>query len=262
MKKYCIILLSLLSVIACEEPVTTSDYSVADSRVVVESIITNEKIAHAIKLSLPAAGLNETAEAVSDAEVFITSGDSIFYATESTEEPGTYMTTPFRAITGKLYTLTVRLGEEEFVGSDQSVPVEPLPAIQIRGSGDKQELQFLPSGQDPNFIDHQLTWDAPLCGINGCKGRQIFYDLKTIDVNEIYKPEKQEFYFPDGTIIIRKKHSVSPAFRGFLRSMLMETEWRGGVFDVSRANLPTNMSTGAIGFFAVSTVVSDTTIVE
>ena len=62
-------------------------------------------------------------------------------------------------------------------------------------------------------------------------------------------------------MISRKKFSASPAYKAFLRGVLSETEWRGGVFDVERANAPTNLSEGAIGFFAVSTVVSDTTVV-
>jgi hypothetical protein len=43
--------------------------------------------------------------------------------------------------------------------------------------------------------------------------------------------------------------------------MLSETEWRGGVFDVQRDNVSTNLSEGAVGFFAVATVVADTTVI-
>ncbi|HEX8041058.1 MAG TPA: hypothetical protein VF490_18020, partial [Chryseosolibacter sp.] len=92
--------------------------------------------------------------------------------------------------------------------------------------------------------------------------RVVFYDLKTIDVNELYKPDKAPFYFPAGSVVIRRKYSVSPEYRSFLRSMLSETEWRGGVFDVERSNVTTNLSKGAVGFFAVCSVVSDTTIVR
>ena len=68
--------------------------------------------------------------------------------------------------------------------------------------------------------------------------------------------------FPKGSSIIRKRYSVSEPYETFLRSLLSETEWRGGVFDIERANVNTNLSEGAIGFFAASTVVTDTTIVE
>jgi hypothetical protein len=89
----------------------------------------------------------------------------------------------------------------------------------------------------------------------------VYYDLKAIDVSEIYKPGKADFNFPLNTIVIRKRYSVSPSYKAFLRAVLSETEWRGGVFDAQRADVPTNLSQGAIGFFAVSTVVSDTTII-
>jgi hypothetical protein len=44
--------------------------------------------------------------------------------------------------------------------------------------------------------------------------------------------------------------------------MLMETEWRGGIFDVQHGNVITNLSSGAIGYFAASTVVTDTIFIE
>jgi hypothetical protein len=63
------------------------------------------------------------------------------------------------------------------------------------------------------------------------------------------------------TKIIRTKYAVSPAYREFLRSMLSETEWHGGIFDVQPAPVGTNLSDGAIGFFAVTTIVSDTIVI-
>ena len=40
---------------------------------------------------------------------------------------------------------------------------------------------------------------------------------------------------------------------------MIESEWRGGLFDVERGNITTNLSEGAIGYFAASTVITDTT---
>jgi hypothetical protein len=83
-----------------------------------------------------------------------------------------------------------------------------------------------------------------------------------MDVNEFFKPAEEEFNFPENTIIMRKKYSVGEEYKNFLRAMLSETEWRGGIFDVQRENVPGNLSSGAVGFFAVCTVISDTTIVK
>jgi pullulanase len=43
----------------------------------------------------------------------------------------------------------------------------------------------------------------------------------------------------------------------FARSLLMETEWRGGSFDVLYGNVPSNVSNGGLGFFSVSAELSD-----
>jgi len=77
----------------------------------------------------------------------------------------------------------------------------------------------------------------------------------------LIKPGKETVLFPEGTKILRKKYSLSDDHQKFLRTMLSETEWNWGVFDVLLGNVYTNLSDGAVGFFSVSTVVSDSTVV-
>ena len=48
----------------------------------------------------------------------------------------------------------------------------------------------------------------------------------------------------------------------YFRSMLMEIEWQGGIFDETPSSLPTNISNGGLGFFGVSAVLSDTLIAQ
>ena len=87
------------------------------------------------------------------------------------------------------------------------------------------------------------------------------YTLKTIDINEIFAAKKENAIFPLGTIITEKKYSLTPEHAKFIRAMLSETEWNGNVFEASPANLPTNLSNGAIGFFGGCEVVVDTLVV-
>jgi hypothetical protein len=54
---------------------------------------------------------------------------------------------------------------------------------------------------------------------------------------------------------------MNEAHAAFIRTLLSETEWRGGLFDVQPGNVQTNLSEGAVGYFAVSTVVGDSTII-
>lgn len=249
----CFLLCTVL--IACEEatnfPLTTD----SSDLVVVEGILTNENINHRIKLTRPYKTQNETPEAVTGAVVTLKDESASYILTEFPAGSGEYYTPQMRAVTGRVYTLTMVYDKKEYTAQDSAVPAETLEAIQYKKAGDQYELVFAPSGQDPNFIEYTIVEN------NTAAGRLVYYDLKTLDVNEIYKPDKDDFTFAAGTIVIRRKYSVSEAYREFLRSMLSETEWRGGVFDVQRDNVSTNLSDGAVGFFAVSTVVADTTVI-
>ena len=47
-----------------------------------------------------------------------------------------------------------------------------------------------------------------------------------------------------------------------VRALLMEAEWQGGVLDEASGSLPTNISSGGLGFFAVCAVLSDTLVAQ
>ena len=79
--------------------------------------------------------------------------------------------------------------------------------------------------------------------------RLLYYTLPTIDVSEIFAPGIQTIYFPSGTYITEKKYSITREHAEYIRALLLESKWQGGLFDTEHANLPTNMSNGAIGFF-------------
>jgi hypothetical protein len=247
----------------CEETVNLPLASEQTNHIVVTGIITNEKMTHLIKLTHPYQKQNQIAGPVSGALITLKEDNTVYDLTETPVGSGEYYTPEMRAATGKIYTLTILYDGKEFTAQDSPVPVEPIAPISYYNKDTAYLLSFNKSGQDPNFIEHYISWaSTPECTTSSCEGKLVFYDLKNVDVNDLYKPEKKDFAFPIGSTIIRKKYSVSPAYKNFLRSMLSETEWRGGVFDVQRADVPTNLSKGALGFFAVSTVVSDTTVVQ
>ena len=253
-----------LFVIACAEvPIDSPLQTRQLNTIVVEGILTNEKLNHRIKLSRPYTIQNGTPASITGATVSIRDETSTVVLTEFPTGSGEYYTPQVRAVFGKTYTLSILYQGKIYLAQDSSVPVEPLAALDYRKVNELYTLKLNKTGQGANFIDHQITWtNTQACSAGtSCEGRIVFYDLKTIDVHEIFKPEKADFNFPVNSIVVRKKYSASPAYQAFLRSVLSETEWRGGVFDVQRANAATNLSEGAIGFFAVSTVVSYTTVV-
>ncbi len=252
-----------LLITACEEPIHAPLSSVDTDRVVVEGMLTSENTNHLIKLSRPYKTQNENPVPITGAVVTITEGSNVYPLTESPVGSGDYFTPPVRAVVGKTYSLLIQYQGNAYSAQDSPIAVETLHPLKYQKNKDLYTLTLNPSGQAPNFIRHTLSWANTGACTSGadCKGEVVYYDLKTIDVNEIYKPGKADFNFPLNTVVIRTKYSVSPSYKAFLRAMLSETEWRGGVFDVQRADVPTNLSGGAIGFFAVSTVVSDTTVI-
>lgn len=264
MRNYTLILFAVL-IFSCEERFNTELHPIDIGLLAVEAVLTNENIQQKIKLTFPSKQLNGNPAPATGAIVQVQEGNSTVYTFgEDLTKPGEYISTPFRAVFGTTYTLQISLNGNLYSAQDNSESVGPLAPIEYRSVNGQYELILKETGNDPYYIDHKISWQNTSACTPGnlCEGRQVFYDLKSIDVNEIFKPGKTQFLFPTGSVIIRRKYSVSSAYRTFLRSILSETEWRGGPFDVERANAASNLSTGATGFFAISTVVSDTTQIQ
>lgn len=248
----------------CEEqfnwPLNNSDTDL----IVVEAVLTNENKNHLIKLTRPYTEQNQIPEPVSGAFVVILTNADTIVATETPPSSGLYYTDSMQAVIDKIYILAIQYNGKLFYAGAVQQPVEPLDSFEaVEISEGVYTINFKESGEDPNYIKYNLDWqNVGNCpDIIDCKAKQIYYDLKNIDVNKQFKPDQEIVYFPAGTVIIRRKYSVSSRYREYLRGMLSETAWRGGIFDAFPANAATNLSEGAVGFFAVSTVVTDTIII-
>jgi len=233
--------------------------------IVVDGILTNEKKAHEIRLTRPVTDMNQTPEPVSGALVAVTDGSNIYILRRDPVNPGLYKTIPeFRALYGKQYLLYIKYQDQEYTAKASMKPVTPLKPMNISHVGELFKIEFQES-DEPSMVEVWLDW-SHLSGYKDkpadeTQAKLVFYSLNSIDVNEMFKPEKETVLFPEGTKILRKKYSLSDDHQKFLRTMLSETEWNGGVFDVLPGNVYTNLSEGAVGFFAVSTVVTDSTVV-
>jgi len=257
-----IIFLIMAVITSCEE-VVDHPLKTGDKLMVVEGQLTNELTQHKVKLGWSVVDPDDMSDAATGAIVTITEGTTTYVLTEDPLVPGEYLTPVMRAVVGELYTLHIRYLGQDYFAQDSSVPVEPMTPLAYRTVTNGYVLTTEKSGEGPYYIRHNITWkDTPQCQTDACEGLVVFYDLKTIDVNEGTKPSQEDFVFPAGSTVVRRKYSVSPEYRSFLRAVLSETEWRGGAFDVERANAPTNLTNGAIGFFAVCTIAADSTLVK
>lgn len=263
----CLILLSVFIVtlfMACEKEYPWEYHSSGIQRMVVDGILTDEYREHCIRLSHTREGLNTESSPLSGASVIVYSDDSImYYFDESESQAGSYYSDPFMAVINKEYKLSIIYKSDTVEASAGMVSVTPLGEINISESDEGNTFRYNPAetGQ-PSMTEVFYDWSEipEYCENYGsCTARETFYVLNNVDVNQIFSANKKIIYFPAGTILIRRKYGLTEIHRQFIRSLLMETEWSGGLFDVQHGNIPSNLSNGALGFFGVCSVVSDTT---
>jgi hypothetical protein len=265
MEKILIYFLILLICGSCEEQITW-DLDISNTPLlVVEGMITNENMQHQIKLTRPVSELNAIPEPVSGATVVIYEPENSMVLTEDKPGSGIYLTDSMRAVFGKVYALIITIGEKEYTAQTSMVPVTPLDSLEY-SSADGTEGYYklnLFDTDEPSMTEYYLDW-SQLPGFtdtDSSRAKIIYYSLNTVDVGEMFKPEQEQVVFPEGTVVHRKKYSMNEAHADFIRTLLSETEWRGGLFDVQPGNVQTNLSNGAVGYFAASTVVTDSTVI-
>jgi len=261
MKKLLLILL-ISSLIACEEQVAWKLDDSISPRLVVEGILSNESSLNYVKLSLPQKDPNKDPVALSGASITILSSEENYLLEEVAGEPGLYLTeSDIIGVVGSVYRLFIVLGEYEFLSDIVYLtPVSPIKEFRY------YEIQALPGHyiinpgdeDDPSFTEYKVSYPDPES--EGDTLHSLFYTftLRTIDVNQFFKPEEERLIFPEDAMIVRTKYSLAPQHERFIRGLLSETEWTGGWFDVMPGNLQSNMSQGAVGFFGACSVMSDT----
>ena len=264
-------LILMVFLMSCEEkidwPLDTNEPKV----IVVEGVLTNERKAHEVKISRPMADINGTPLPDSGALVAIyeIDPDGNLKAHLLREvRPGRYLTDPtVRADSGKLYRLYILYQGREYDAYSYMVPVDPLDSLryhQVPGKEFWYELNFRET-YSPSMVEINLNW-GHLPGFRNLpkeetRARIVYYTVKSIDVNKIFKPAKERVPVPVGTRVYRRQYSMNQHQENFVRTLMAETEWRGGLFDVQPGNVRTNLDEGAVGYFSVSAVVADSSII-
>ena len=255
--------------ISCSEKINWElEYQQTDV-IVVEGKITSEAKAHEVILSWPVYEINTLPEPVTGAKVEINDAREIHTLTEDRSRPGVYLTDRgFAGEVEKGYQLRIRHGERGINAVAFMRKVEPFPNMRLRKVQNNPPLYeaYISDQNGPSVIRMELDW-SHVRGYDTLSAEKnhaliYHYTLGSVDVNRIFPPEREHVYFPPGTIIYREKESVSRSYEEFLRGMLSETDFRGGVFDVLPGNARTNLSEGAIGFFTAADVIRDTVIID
>ena len=260
-----IALLTLTPLVFNCERQTSWELQSGNEFLVADCIITNEMKNHELRLYRSAERLNQLPEGFPGVTVWLNDGSDSVSFTEDIDVPGRYVSvTPFIAAAGKLYRLTLAYNGRSDTAYAAMTGVSPLETIDIAPTEGAYRFvyhQSIPASMTEVF--YNWSADTQFCQQYGaCQAAEVFYSLDNIDVSKEFAPEKQVILFPHKTQIIRRKYSLSEEHQQFIRSLLLETEWRGGLFDVEQGNVPTNFHHGVRGWFAACSVVSDTTYFE
>ena len=258
--------------ISCEKEVPWT-FEPNGNHIVVDGILTNMKKSHIIKIFKSVTKLNEMPEPVSGAFVTIYNGDTVHILTELPEKSGIYRTNiNYRAVLNKTYRLQILYEGERYAATARMVPVIPFNKLSYKYNSNNNNMYYIDSvansfsSRESAMYEIFIDWShlPAYANVPFSEKRAVvyYYTLRNIDVSQVFAPEKETVYFPAGARILERKFSLAPQHAEYIRSMLSETEWRGGFFDVTQANVRTNITNGGLGFFGICTVLRDTLVVE
>lgn len=255
-----LLILPLLLISGCEERIDwllKPDYQ---SVLVVDGMITSEARQHTIRLTTSYTQLNSEPGKASGAQVIISDKDSSWTLTEFPVNSGLYRTKPFFAAKLNVqYTLFISYQSQVYSAKATMVKGNPLVPVHYQKKNNGLfQINWIANPYNPRkpamftiFLDWSGVPGYSDIPPDSCRALIKAYSLPTLDVSEVLAPEAEKVFFPAGTVITELKYSLSDEYAAFLRAMLLETSWSGGFFDTAPANLPTNLSGGALGFFAV-----------
>ena len=232
--------------------------------IIVEAIITDEVKTHRIMLTYPVSQLNQSPKPVSGAGVLITDEDSTWQLTESPANSGIYCTqASFFTRLQKNYTLLISLEGKVYTAKATMTGGSVFGELQYARNEDSK-LFYVDWVANAFSTEKAAMWELLIdwSGVPGYEqldsldthARMLFYTLPTLDVSEVFAPQVQSVFFPAGTNITERRYSLTPDHAEFVREMLLESNWTGGLFTVTPANVRTNLSGGAFGYFGACAV--------
>lgn len=249
----------LILIYSCTEKIDIELNDEKNSRLVVDGGITTDTASHTIKLTRTSSYFeNQKTPAETNAIVSISDGTNLFMLTETS--PGVYRTAPDVAGKfGKTYTLNIELANGEKY--EASCKIDTIPAIDLIEYYYHEVYEsyiFLLFAQEPEGKGDNYMFNIYLDGKldNDTLRETSFQGDELFD--GMYIPGLEIYYLPENEISKDTTHvkidmlSMTKAQLDYYLALMMETDWRGGPYDGPPANIPSNISKGALGFFWAS----------
>jgi len=259
-----IYLIALVFLASCTESLDSDYRGNSDNRLVIEGSITTDTMAHRVVLSRSVDFNAKNSSPEEGANVTISDGSVTFALSEN--KPGMYYTeSDVYGLPGKTYTLTVELASGDlYTASSKMNSVSAIDSIRfvredIPIAGEHYKAYFY--GWEPEEPGHRYLWNLYLndslwndtiseiwfeedTWVNG----QYIYDF------DIYWLDPEKVPSADTLQVIMEMYSIPNDYYVFLIEVMSETTWRGGPFDPTPANVSTNISNNALGFFYAASI--------
>ncbi|ASB50880.1 DUF4249 domain-containing protein [Alkalitalea saponilacus] len=256
---------------SCEEEIHLNLKSDAP-RLVVDGIITTDTMAHRVRLTTSGSYFeNKPMPGVSGASVSISDGYETIYLEESADSPGDYFTPEnYYGRQNHLYTLTItnaevdgRGGEVVYSASSFLPPIVPMDSIRVDYFSLWDIWRVFLYGQDPpdvkNFYWFRLKindwWHSSEYKYSAFSDDTFFDGNYADGVWLFWFNSEDEYNLVPGDELMVEVWMVDEPFFEFIRGAYIETEYRSPIFSGPPANVPGNISNGALGIFSASSVV-------
>lgn len=270
MKQLTVFISVLLVFGACTERIDINLNTGENNRLVVEGGITNQSKVHTIKLTRSADYFSQSeAPPELGATVTISDDEQTLTLTDA-DNDGSYETIPNVAgIPGKEYTLDIILAD----GSRHSATTFMKPLVEMDSINYSYESEFnhatasfefyykiLMYANEPEPAGDYYLWNLYINDTlyTDTLDTKTFQSDELINGNYTYGADlfwlDDEVIKEDGTIVKMSIESISKEQHDFIVAVLLETVFKGSPFDGPPANVPSNISNNALGFFYANPV--------
>ncbi len=268
-KTYIILVLIILTVYSCTERIDFELKEGDNNSLVVDGEFTDEFKIHSVRLTRSTQYYHNGATPIELGATVTISGGSDIYSLTDNNSDGIYETeTEVAGVPGNTYVLDITLADgSNYSATEFMVPLGDIDTITYK----YEDLSFQTfkkvflykicmSFQEPSpkgnyysydlYIDNKLDTDSLYEKI---MLDDEYYDRTYFDEQEMFVINNDSIT-KDLTPVKIEMKSLSKEHYDYNNSILMETVYRGSMFDGPPANVPTNISNGGLGFFAVSAV--------
>lgn len=239
----------------------------SEPRLVVDGRLSTDTTTHFVRLTLSGSYFDSQPPlAIKDALVTIKDDVQTIVLDESTEFPGYYLTPAnYYGLPGRTYELQIAGVdidndgvEENYTATSKLNPVAPIDSVRLEYHTEWKLWKVLLYAQDPaetkDFYNFAVALNDSL--LSDRYSKLGFVDDRFFDGNyaggvwvQTIDEEEEDVVLKDGDWVRLTMGGITEEFYNYLVAVEEETGFKAPLFSGPPANLPGNVSNGALGFF-------------